>query len=165
MVEVERRKTRLIQPGFQARLLLKLFLLVTVTILVTGMVTLVFVSYQDKKLSGTLFYVTDKAGEDPVLLKRSQVVLPAILISELAGLLIAFIGGLLYSHKLAGPAYRLKSAMEQAAESGRSPGPISLRRFDEFQDLAEALNRLLARFASPNGKETGEKSSVESRPR
>lgn len=146
MVEVERRRTRLIQPGFQARVLFKLFLLVTVATVVTGTVTLAFVSYQDKKLSGTLFYVTDKAGEDPVLLKRSQVVLPAILISELVGLLIAFVGGLLYSHKLAGPAYRLKRVVEEAAETGRAPEPISLRKFDEFQDLAQALNRLLARF-------------------
>jgi len=56
---------------------------------------------------------------------------------------IFFVGiiSLIYSHRIAGPIYRLKKAIE-ALQDGKEIGCIKLRPGDEFQDLADSLEKL-----------------------
>jgi len=56
---------------------------------------------------------------------------------------VFFVGmiSLIYSHRIAGPVYRLKMAIE-ALQDGKDVGCIKVRPADEFQDLANALEKL-----------------------
>lgn len=54
----------------------------------------------------------------------------------------AIVVGLYFSHKLAGPIYRFKLELQGIAD-GRGWRPIRLRRGDDFQDVADVLNRAL----------------------
>lgn len=68
----------------------------------------------------------------------------------LMGSLSAFFAvavGLYFSHKLAGPIYRFKIELQRIAE-GQEARPIRLRKGDDFQDVADALNSALGRIQS-----------------
>lgn len=69
-----------------------------------------------------------------------------------AALTLAMAGGLVYigirvSHKVYGPIYRLKKSL-QAIADGEPPAPVRLRKGDELQDLAQALNDTLQQLSS-----------------
>ena len=57
------------------------------------------------------------------------------------GILFVGIVSLIYSHRIAGPIYRLKKAIE-ALQDGKEIGYIKVRPGDEFQDLADSLEKL-----------------------
>ncbi|MCX7820897.1 MAG: hypothetical protein N2258_04400 [Brevinematales bacterium] len=71
---------------------------------------------------------------------------PLISISILYIILIA-IFGLFISHKLAGPVYRIKKTLKDAADGKIDIKDLKfkLRRKDELQDLVEALNYFIDR--------------------
>jgi hypothetical protein len=50
--------------------------------------------------------------------------------------------GLWISHRVAGPIYRMRRHLEEAA-AGRAPKPIRFRKDDYFQELADAYNEEL----------------------
>lgn len=51
------------------------------------------------------------------------------------------------SHRVAGPAYRLVSTLE-AVQRGEHVAPITLRKGDQLQDLAETLNATLQKLGA-----------------
>lgn len=51
------------------------------------------------------------------------------------------------SHRVAGPAYRLRCTLE-AAQRGEHVAPIVLRKGDQLQDLAETLNATLQQLGA-----------------
>lgn len=57
------------------------------------------------------------------------------------GMLFVGIISLIYSHRIAGPIYRLKKSIE-ALQEGKEIGCIKVRPADEFQDLADSLEKL-----------------------
>jgi hypothetical protein len=57
------------------------------------------------------------------------------------GMLLVGIISLIYSHRIAGPIYRIKKSIE-ALQEGKEIGCIKLRPADEFQDLADVLEKL-----------------------
>ena len=57
------------------------------------------------------------------------------------GVVLAF--GILMTHRIAGPAYRLTSFLRGVAEGVQSE-PCNLRKGDEFKDLCEQVNRTTA---------------------
>ncbi|MFA5362438.1 MAG: hypothetical protein WC335_04225 [Candidatus Omnitrophota bacterium] len=62
------------------------------------------------------------------------VVLPIVLL---------FLGGiaLLYSHRVAGPLFRLRKSLDRLAE-GKNVGAFKFRAYDEFKELAVSFERL-----------------------
>jgi len=48
---------------------------------------------------------------------------------------------LLFSHRIAGPIYRLKKLAEMLAE-GKDIPPVKFRNYDEFKEVAEAFEKL-----------------------
>lgn len=48
---------------------------------------------------------------------------------------------LIYSHRIVGPIYRLNKAIE-ALQDGKESGRITVRPADEFQNLADSLEKL-----------------------
>jgi nitrogen fixation/metabolism regulation signal transduction histidine kinase len=57
------------------------------------------------------------------------------------GMFFVGIISLIYSHRIAGPIYRLKKTIEDLQE-GNEIGRIKVRPGDEFQDLANSLEKL-----------------------
>jgi nitrogen fixation/metabolism regulation signal transduction histidine kinase len=52
--------------------------------------------------------------------------------------------GLYFSNKMAGPVYRFKAELKRI-EEGKRFRKVTLRKGDDFHDVAEALNRALER--------------------
>ena len=80
------------------------------------------------------------------------VLLPAILII-----------GVMATHRIAGPVYRLESYLRSVA-MGEANGPCSLRKGDEMQDLCDLLNLAIDRTrerALKEGAETAEGDDVQ----
>ncbi len=72
-------------------------------------------------------------------------ILPALLINDLAIMVVIIIAGIVMTHRLAGPAYRIEADIERAL-SGERGVRIRLRRRDAYADLAEKVNQLLERI-------------------
>ncbi|OGS33505.1 MAG: hypothetical protein A2474_08725 [Elusimicrobia bacterium RIFOXYC2_FULL_34_12] len=140
-----RRRKYFIQPGFQSRVISRFILVVSAMIILTMAITVAFYAYQTKKETGQYFYVTDQVGSDPKVVDRTKIVLPALITAAAVGVVLTGIFGLFFSHRLAGPAYKIQKTIEQHLQ-GEKVNPIILRKNDEFKDLAEAINKLLVKF-------------------
>ena len=143
-----KRRQFWILPEFQTRLIRQWTLLVFVTTLATQFITLGFVLYQDHHAGGRYFYVNAQTEEmplivDPVGVSVHHIILPAVLPALVMGLIASILVGIYYSHRLAGPIYRIRRTLHDVQE-GRDVDPIVLRRNDEFKELADDINRVLA---------------------
>ncbi|MBI4386761.1 MAG: methyl-accepting chemotaxis protein [Elusimicrobia bacterium] len=138
----DKRKTYWILPDFQKRFLIRHLMLVGGSVLVTAAIVLAFIFWQDHFLRAQFFMVTDQVGQEPVVLSRWQIVLPGIILTEALVLIFTSALGLAYSHRLAGPIYRIKKTLE-AVHRGESVSEVHLRERDEFKELADAVNRIL----------------------
>ena len=54
--------------------------------------------------------------------------------------------GILYSHRIAGPLHNLRNKMQRIAE-GEEPSTVGFRRNDQFRELAESFNAMIAKIA------------------
>jgi methyl-accepting chemotaxis protein len=74
-------------------------------------------------------------------------------------ILLAALGmiGLLFSHRVAGPLYRLHKHMTDVAE-GKTMDDVKFRQKDFFMEIADAYNRQMARYRD-NVSQGGESSS------
>ncbi|MFA6003700.1 MAG: hypothetical protein WC881_06500 [Elusimicrobiota bacterium] len=141
------RKRYWILPEFQLRMIKQWLILVILTTLTSNALTLLFVWHQDKKYAGKLFFVsnpTDTLVVNPTALVHSDIILPTLLIALALGCIFSMAAGVFYSHRLAGPIYHIRKTLREALD-GKAPGPIVLRKNDEFKELAEDINLLLAR--------------------
>jgi len=73
-------------------------------------------------------------------------------VTALAGVHIAVVWGLLFSHSIAGPLYRLNYHL-QAAARGKKVGLVRFRKGDYFPELAESLNDYLKHSGHLDGDE------------
>jgi methyl-accepting chemotaxis protein len=53
--------------------------------------------------------------------------------------------GILYSHRIAGPLHNLNTKMQRIA-GGEEPSAVKFRRNDQFRDLAESFNAMIAKL-------------------
>jgi hypothetical protein len=102
---------------------------------------------------GTLPEMESAAGEFLVLHHRAW---PAFLFI-FSGV---FIYTLVFSHRIAGPVYRINSILRQMLEGGR-PEKVTLRRGDFFHDTVELLDLLSRKAAGEQGE--GERGKDEPR--
>ena len=54
------------------------------------------------------------------------------------------VAGIFITHRIAGPVYALERRMKQIAQEGMPKTPFQIRRTDEFQELAESFNEMMA---------------------
>ncbi|MBN2443908.1 MAG: hypothetical protein JXJ04_21275 [Spirochaetales bacterium] len=74
-----------------------------------------------------------------------QLILPPILINNLIIVLIISVLGVFYSHKIAGPAYRMSTDIQRVLD-GEKGVVIRLRNTDKLQKLAEQVNALIIEY-------------------
>lgn len=77
--------------------------------------------------------------------KRMHLVVPPILINNLLLMVVVSIFGVRYSHRLAGPAYRMMSDIRRVLD-GEKDVRIHLRDRDKLRELADRINELIDRF-------------------
>ncbi len=89
-----------------------------------------------------LYYAIARAAgsaPDPRIL---LVILPPLLMNDLAIMVVVILIGLIMSHRIAGPIYRIAEDIDRVL-SGEPGVRVSLRRKDALEDLAEKVNQLI----------------------
>ena len=59
---------------------------------------------------------------------------------------LVMILAIIYSHRIAGPIYRVKRYLDMMAESNDLPPPISFREYDEFKEIADSVNKVIKKI-------------------
>ena len=88
---------------------------------------------------GNISYKSDE-GRDTT--NRWEVVVPPILINNILIMIVIAVIGVFYSHRIAGPIFRIKADIEKVL-SGDKDVRIIIRKKDKLHDLAESVNLLL----------------------
>jgi sensor histidine kinase YesM len=141
---MRRRRRLIIEGNFQARFILRFILVIIgATLLSTGAILGLF--YFKYHAGGTdlnsLIIVITPEGETTVA-GLFQVILMPLIAANLIVLCIVIPYSLVYSHKVAGPIYRLEQSMELLI-NGDMDFIITLRKNDEFKYLADKMNALI----------------------
>ena len=137
-----RRRTRLVDRKFQLGLAWRLLLVMT-GFFVAGIV-LAFAPSAVVLVTGSDPNSLEPAAEEFLVLHRR--VWPAALFS-FAGV---FVYCLLFSHRVAGPVYRINAALRQMLR-GDPPAEIRFRKGDYFQPTAELLAELSRKMRAGSG--------------
>lgn len=152
------RRKKLIQPGFQLRLISRFAGLAALAMLL-----------QFGLLTFQVMRGTSSLGPDGAEL---AVHLPGMLLSVLglSALIVApivFFVGLTLTHRIAGPIHRIEAFLTEVNE-GRATKPLSFRKGDEMRQLIASLNSATADQREKNrassaesGAESGAASSSE----
>lgn len=139
-----RRRRFIIEGNFQTRFILRFVLvIVSATLLSSGALLGVFFfkyQYGGADLSNLIIMVTPEGTTDVSSL--FEIMLIPILVANLLVLCIVIPYSLIYSHKIAGPIYRLEQSLELLLR-GEMDFIIVLRRKDEFKYLANKMNALI----------------------
>ena len=126
-----KRRIRLIRPGLQLRLILT-FLGVACLAL-----TLQFILFMSALSEAAVALPNDGL----LLMERINGVLLGVFLTSFGLLLPTLFGiGLVMTHRVAGPIYRVEVFFNQLIRRER-PRPIHLRENDELKQLAELINR------------------------
>ncbi|MFC1504844.1 HAMP domain-containing protein [Spirochaetota bacterium] len=146
-----RRKTYLINRGFQLRFITKIFLVIfalifilAVTILVINTQTLVDSERQAVDSARSALTKINEI-QDPIFklqLTRDNMkgnILKIFIITVVLSILVVSIVFLFITHRIVGPIYRFKKTLNSMKDGDMSVRVI-LREKDEMQDLADAFN-------------------------
>lgn len=73
------------------------------------------------------------------------IMLPPLLVNDIAIMVLVVVVGIVSTHRVAGPIYRMESDIERVL-SGESHARVRLRRGDAFPELADKVNELIERL-------------------
>jgi methyl-accepting chemotaxis protein len=140
--KIIQRRQLVIDPKFQYSLIMKFVIFVTI-VLIASVALLVFT--YNKFASVALPVSSDTGGVvtfgTTQIIGLSQFIWPVMLLSVIISGVVMCIFGLFLSHKMAGPAYRLRKDIAKMA-NGDLERKISLREKDYFQSIATDMDYL-----------------------
>jgi methyl-accepting chemotaxis protein len=122
-----------IKRRLQLRMLVKMWSIILVSLLVTG---IIFYFYSDINVgkSYRLFHVKAKNFLDFLI--------PVLLTGFFASLVLGVVASLLFPHAIAGPLYRIERELADIGK-GNLCKEIKLRKRDEVKDLADSINLMI----------------------
>ena len=138
-----RRKNYLINPKFQIQFLSYMIGAAAITFVIFYSAKIIFFLKIQQYLTSIGIPPTHTLYE--FLAKQSKSMDVLFLIAGTIELALLAVFGILLSHKIAGPLYRLYHDMVHNAE-GNTPKTVRFRKGDYFLELADAHNRQLERF-------------------
>ncbi len=143
MPQRNRRSTYLINPRFQWRFIgfMATLSLLAISLLYVSNL-LFFRNMEHEALSVGL--ARDNPYFDFLQEQRSALSTLYFAVSGMVFLLMMGLG-ILYSHRIAGPLHHLEHQMKRIA-SGEEPSPLHFRRRDQFVELAESFNAMIAKL-------------------
>ncbi|MGA2641111.1 MAG: hypothetical protein ABSG21_09430 [Spirochaetia bacterium] len=123
------RRIKVVDGRFQYRLIaLSLSMILLGLLLFAGLAAL---SYAIARAAG-------KALDPRILL----VILPPLLLNDLAIMVVVIVVGIRMSHRIAGPVYRIAEDIDRVL-AGERGVRVTLRQKDALADLAEKVNQLI----------------------
>jgi len=145
MPQPNRRKTYLINPRFQWRFI---GFMATISLLAISLLflsnILFFRNMEQEALSVGLTRDNpyfDFLGEQKSALSKLYFGVSGLVFVSMMGL------GILYSHRIVGPLHNLNNKMKRIA-SGEDPSPVNFRRKDQFLELTESFNAMIAKLTN-----------------
>jgi methyl-accepting chemotaxis protein len=93
----------------------------------------------------TLYYLLAHAAGGTTRPELLLVILPPLLLNDLAIMLLFIVLGILATHRIAGPVYRIEIDIERVL-AGEKGVRVHTRKRDAFPDLAERVNELIERI-------------------
>lgn len=142
---MERRKKYLIEKKFQINFIIDFIKVMVIFLVFTGALFIIYYyfKYQHGEALFNEYLLEVKKGEPVRVINPFEIVLPVIIISVLLTSIFTIIYGLLYSHKIAGPIYRIKRTIDTISK-GRLDFNVKLRNKDKFREVAGFLNILIS---------------------
>lgn len=141
---MQRRKCLIVEGNFQARFILRFVLVIVgATILSTGAILGVFFfKYQfgGADLKNIIAVITEKGTTD--VSSFFNIILTLLIGANVLVLCIIIPYSLFYSHRIAGPIFRLERSIDLML-GGEMDFVISLRKNDEFKYLGDKMNSLI----------------------
>jgi hypothetical protein len=143
---INRRKSRIVDRKYQFGLAWRM-LFVFLFFFATG-VCLVFAPSMYQLLTGVDLAEIEPAAQEFLILHKR--IWPSVLF-----ILVGVFGyTFVFSHRIAGPIFRINSVLETMLK-GEYPQSVTLRKGDHFQKTAELLERLSQQFARQREEGTG----------
>lgn len=149
MSKVNRRKKLLINPGFQLSFLKNLMIL---NIAVCGIFYAAhsYFFWHGRELGRSIplpskhvyfLFLNEQ--------QRTMNLISLVTMCLISGIILSF--GLIFSHRIAGPVYRLKKFLREKA-SGKEKGVLAFRQKDYFPEVADAVNDYIDKTAKKDSK-------------
>jgi hypothetical protein len=152
-----KRKTYVINKGFQFRFIATFLVLVVISLLIFSAGFAVY--YWVRYLMGDNIFdefilvfkrveIVDQKGEltdveqEIGATNRFEIVVLPLLLNNILIMVVISIIGIFYSHKIAGPVYRIGKEIEKAI-GGEAGIRLKLRKGDKLHELANEINLLL----------------------
>jgi methyl-accepting chemotaxis protein len=126
------RRIKVVDGRFQYRMIA-----ISLTIIVLGLLLFAGIT--------ALYYVLARAGGKVPNPEILLVILPPLLLNDLAIMILVIVIGVYTTQRIAGPVYRIAMDIDRAL-SGERGVRISLRRQDSLAEFAEKVNQLIERF-------------------
>jgi methyl-accepting chemotaxis protein len=136
-----KRRQTYIKKDFQTRFIVKFVL-----ILVAGGLLSVGLTFLNTQDSLTAVYANSRLTIQNTSLAIMPSVVFTTLITTLALGVVVIVVTLLVSHKIAGPMFRFEKDINRIAQ-GDLESRIHIRKGDQFQEMAMALNRMVESIA------------------
>jgi methyl-accepting chemotaxis protein len=143
MAQPNRRKTYLINPRFQWRFIGFMAAVSLLAIFMLFMSKILFFRTMEQealsigRTRDNPYF--DFLGEQKASLSKVYFAVSALVFVLMVGL------GILYSHRIVGPLHNLNNKMRRIA-NGEEMSSVSFRRRDQFQELAESFNAMIAKL-------------------
>lgn len=131
-------KQFLINPNFQYKFMISLSLAAVLSMTVLYAAQVYFFDYFLDRAKTA--HLPDNHVFFHLLREQQEVMSSIFLVSTIVVGAILFFWGLFYSHRIAGPLYRIDRDLREAAENGQSIMTLKTREKDFFQELPEAIN-------------------------
>jgi len=128
-----RRRQKLVNPDYQYRYMRRLFV-ITAAAVIGAAATAYGILW-------ILLFRSPVVSQDEVIVAMVAIGLTMLVELAIAAPLIVTLG-LFQSHKVAGPLVRIKRALQDIADGDLSTR-ITLRKYDELHDLADAINQMV----------------------
>ena len=152
-----KRKVVLIDKDFQLKFIWRFILMVITISILIAVCTYGFYYFKYKAggISLTRFIVEmgnySSSERGMFMTDRFELIIVPMAITFLAFILLSFIFGIVYSHKLAGPIYRLEKSLIRIIEGDRD-FEVRLRKKDQFKKFEILLNRLIKKLNEENAE-------------
>ncbi len=134
----DRRRPVLFNYTIKTRMQLRLlFKIMFIALLAAGINSIFFYFFSNQEIGQSLrqFHINAKTFVDFLI--------PGILIAFTISIVITFIISIFSPHRIAGPIYRIEKIVREEIGEGNLNTTFRLRKGDEFEDLANALNRMV----------------------
>ena len=96
-------------------------------------------------------------AQTPAILIRSVLITVCLLVPAMT------LVGILVTHRIAGPAYRMRMHLNEIEETGVIPGPCRIRKDDELQAMCVLLNQAIDRVAGVETATASDKADRDAR--